>query len=127
VATELPRPLDDWQEHFDNWFPKGVVVIRMTNDPDGDDPTYTSPQITAVQLIGAMPQIYWVAGFSKGFLMTLVSWKQVHDNPLVFAAADTDGQLWRFSNAISDRLAAELAVYRGDLYLSRDFILATMT
>lgn len=99
----------------------------MTGDPDGDDPNYTSPQITAVDLVGVMPRIYFVAGYSKGFLLTLVSWKQVHEDPLVFAAADTDGQLWRFSNAVSDSLAAELAPMRGDKFLSRDFLLATMT
>jgi hypothetical protein len=98
----------------------------MSGDPDGDDPTYTTPQITVVQLIGAMPQIYWVAGYSKGFLLTLVSWKQVHDNPIVFAAADREGQRWRFSNAISDELAAELGAARGDEFLSRDFVIATM-
>jgi hypothetical protein len=99
----------------------------MSGDPDGDDPTYTTPQITAVQLIGAMPQIYWVAGYSKGFLLPLVAWKRVHDDPLVFAATDDEGQLWRFSNAISDTLAAVLAVNRGDEVLSRDYVLAMIS
>ncbi len=99
----------------------------MTSDPDGDDPTYTTPQITAVQLIGGMPQIYWVAGYSKGFLLTIASWKQVYADPLVFAAADSEGMLWRFSNALSDKLAAQLAPARGDEFLSREFVLATMT
>ena len=99
----------------------------MSGDPDGDDPTYATPQITAVQLIGEMPQIYWVAGYSKGFLLTIVSWKRVHQDPLVFAAADSEGMLWRFSNAVSDKLAAQLAPARGDKFLSREFVLATMT
>jgi general stress protein 26 len=127
MTTELPVPIEDWQEDFDEWFPKGAVVIRMSDDPDGDDPTYTTPQITAVQMIGELPQIYWVAGYSKGFLLTLVSWKQAHEEPLVFAAADTDGQLWRFSNSISDKLAAVLAVNRGDEVLSRVYVLAMIS
>jgi hypothetical protein len=97
MTTELPVPIEDWQEDFDEWFPKGAVVIRMSDDPDGDDPTYTTPQITA------------------------------HEEPLVFAAADTDGQLWRFSNSISDKLAAVLAVNRGDEVLSRVYVLAMIS
>jgi len=27
---ELPVPIEDWQEDFDEWFPKGAVVIRMS-------------------------------------------------------------------------------------------------
>jgi hypothetical protein len=127
MTIELPAPIDDWQQDFDEWFPKGVIVIRRINDPEGDDPTYTSPQITAIDMVGAMPRIYFVAGYSKGFLLTLVNWKRVHNDPVVFAAADSEGKLWRFSNAISDKLAAVLAVNRGDEVLSRDYVLAMLS
>ena len=64
-----------------------MLVIRNNGDID-TDPVYRCPQITALQLIGTYPQIYFVPFdvWGKSFTITLVSWKQLHDAPVVFAA-----------------------------------------
>jgi hypothetical protein len=41
----------------------------------------------------------------------------------VFAAADSEGRAWRFSNAVSDTLAAAMDPDRNQEVQSREFVL----
>ena len=105
-----------------------MIVIRDTGDPD-NDPVYRCAQITTLDMKGAMPRIFFIDATvpGKDFVITVTSWKQVHKDPEVFAAVDSAGQLWRFSNALSERLAQSLAPYRNQIVQSREFVLATLT
>jgi hypothetical protein len=116
--------IEDWQTRLDGWFPSGVIVIRNTGDPD-NDPVYRCPQITVLDMEGSMPRIYFAPGdwSGKSFMLRLVSWRHIQDDPIVFAAADEIGQLWRFSNGLSEDLAAQLEALRGSPYQSRYFLL----
>jgi hypothetical protein len=102
-----------------------VIVIRDTGDPD-NDPVYRCPQITALQMIDGLPQIYFVpfGVWGKSFTIVLASYKWVHENPDVWHSTATDGQRWRFSNAISDMLAADIAPSRYQVVQSRGFLMS---
>lgn len=120
AAASVP----DWQDRFDRLFPSGVIVVRDTGDLD-NDPVYRCPQITLLDMKDAMPRIFFAPGdwSAKSFIIQLVGWKLVHEDPTVFAAADDTGQLWRFSNGLSEQLASELELLRGSPYQTREFLL----
>jgi hypothetical protein len=117
--------IDVWQAKFDQWFPRGVSIERVYGDPE-TDPVYRCPQVTVLDMPTALPRVYFVPYdvWGKSFYVTLMSWKQTHSDPEVFAAADSEGRSWRFSNAISDQLAAELVPFRNQSAQGRDFILS---
>lgn len=124
ATPPLAGSVRDWQDRFDWWIPSGVIVVRDTGDLD-NDPVYRCPQITVLDVKNGMPRIFFAPGdwSGKSFIVQLVSWKQVHEDPTVCAAADGTGQLWCFSNGLSEELASQLKPLRGSPYQSRGFLL----
>jgi hypothetical protein len=123
VADE--KSVEGWQRTFDQFFPKGGLVMRDTGDLD-NDPVYRCPKIRVLHVKGGMPCIYLTpadVGRARAFLLQLVGWKQLRSDPKVFAATDIEGRPWLFSNALSDSLASELSALRSGFYEMRRLIL----
>ena len=64
--------------------------------------------------------------WGKSFPVALLNWDRIYSKSgvVVFTAVDTEGQCWRFSNAISHELAVEIAPFKNQIVPSREFLLA---
>lgn len=112
-AMELTK--EQWQERFDEDFPRGLIIEISYGDVE-TDPTYTSPRVAVTGMNGIMPRVYMVIwGTSKSFEFSVVSYKIAQTKPVVVAdVMSDDGQRWRWSSGVSDEVAGFLIPLRDD-------------